>query len=63
MLPEEDMRNIQEMCDIASELNSIKSYFKAYVETRMNVIAPNLCTVLESSTAAKIMGNQFQFYT
>ncbi|XP_005181177.2 U4/U6 small nuclear ribonucleoprotein Prp31 [Musca domestica] len=47
---------IDEACDMAIELNNIKTKIYEYVESRMTFIAPNLSMIVGASTAAKLLG-------
>lgn len=55
-LNENDLKLINEACEIAIELTEIKNKIFEYVESRMTFIAPNLSIIVGASTAAKIMG-------
>lgn len=46
MLTEEELAEIIEACDMASELNNIKSRIYEYVESRMTFIAPNITAIV-----------------
>lgn len=56
LLTVKELEDIEEACDMASELNSFKTRIYEYVESRMTFIAPNMSAILGASTAAKIMG-------
>uniref|UniRef100_A0A672HTB1 U4/U6 small nuclear ribonucleoprotein Prp31 n=1 Tax=Salarias fasciatus TaxID=181472 RepID=A0A672HTB1_SALFA len=56
MLSEEELKQLEEACDMALELNQSKHRIYEYVESRMSFIAPNLSIIVGASTAAKIMG-------
>lgn len=56
LLTVKELQDIEEACDMASELNSFKTRIYEYVESRMTFIAPNMSAILGASTAAKIMG-------
>lgn len=58
MLSEEELKQLQEACDMALELNQSKHRIYEYVESRMSFIAPNLSIIVGASTAAKIMGEK-----
>lgn len=55
-LTHEELCRIFEGCDMALELNEIKSKIYQYVESRMAFIAPNLSAIVGAGTAAKLMG-------
>uniref|UniRef100_A0A8C6M2K6 U4/U6 small nuclear ribonucleoprotein Prp31 n=1 Tax=Nothobranchius furzeri TaxID=105023 RepID=A0A8C6M2K6_NOTFU len=50
------VKQLEEACDMALELNQSKHRIYEYVESRMSFIAPNLSIIVGASTAAKIMG-------
>uniref|UniRef100_A0A8K9Y3L6 U4/U6 small nuclear ribonucleoprotein Prp31 n=1 Tax=Oncorhynchus mykiss TaxID=8022 RepID=A0A8K9Y3L6_ONCMY len=56
MLGEDELKRLEEACDMALELNQSKHRIYEYVESRMSFIAPNLSVIVGASTAAKIMG-------
>lgn len=56
MLNEDELKQLEEACDMALELNQSKHRIYEYVESRMSFIAPNLSIIVGASTAAKIMG-------
>lgn len=58
MLTEEELKQLEEACDMALELNQSKHRIYEYVESRMSFIAPNLSIIVGASTAAKIMGKK-----
>lgn len=58
MLSEEELKQLEEACDMALELNQSKHRIYEYVESRMSFIAPNLSIIVGASTAAKIMGEK-----
>uniref|UniRef100_A0A3B4WHB3 U4/U6 small nuclear ribonucleoprotein Prp31 n=1 Tax=Seriola lalandi dorsalis TaxID=1841481 RepID=A0A3B4WHB3_SERLL len=53
---EDELKQLEEACDMALELNQSKHRIYEYVESRMSFIAPNLSIIVGASTAAKIMG-------
>uniref|UniRef100_A0A3P8WW50 U4/U6 small nuclear ribonucleoprotein Prp31 n=1 Tax=Cynoglossus semilaevis TaxID=244447 RepID=A0A3P8WW50_CYNSE len=55
-LSEDELKQLEEACDMALELNQSKHRIYEYVESRMSFIAPNLSVIVGASTAAKIMG-------
>ncbi|XP_067457444.1 U4/U6 small nuclear ribonucleoprotein Prp31 [Thunnus thynnus] len=55
-LNEDELKQLEEACDMALELNQSKHRIYEYVESRMSFIAPNLSIIVGASTAAKIMG-------
>lgn len=55
-LNEEELKQIQEACDMAIDLHGFKMKIYEYVESRMTFIAPNLSVIVGASTAAKILG-------
>lgn len=67
MLTEEELKQLEEACDMALELNQSKHRIYEYVESRMSFIAPNLSIIVGASTAAKIMGEKrnriFELYS
>uniref|UniRef100_A0A667XZX9 U4/U6 small nuclear ribonucleoprotein Prp31 n=1 Tax=Myripristis murdjan TaxID=586833 RepID=A0A667XZX9_9TELE len=56
LLGEDELKRLEEACDMALELNQSKHRIYEYVESRMSFIAPNLSIIVGASTAAKIMG-------
>uniref|UniRef100_A0A7N8WZ50 U4/U6 small nuclear ribonucleoprotein Prp31 n=1 Tax=Mastacembelus armatus TaxID=205130 RepID=A0A7N8WZ50_9TELE len=56
LLTEDELKQLEEACDMALELNQSKHRIYEYVESRMSFIAPNLSIIVGASTAAKIMG-------
>nr|XP_026495339.1 U4/U6 small nuclear ribonucleoprotein Prp31 isoform X2 [Vanessa tameamea] len=56
LLSDNELHEIYEACDMASELNNFKSNIYEYVESRMTFIAPNITAIVGASTAAKILG-------
>lgn len=57
-LSEDELKQLEEACDMALELNQSKHRIYEYVESRMSFIAPNLSIIVGASTAAKIMGER-----
>lgn len=62
MLTEEELKQLEEACDMALELNQSKHGIYEYVESRMSFIAPNLSIIVGASTAAKIMGEKCNIF-
>lgn len=58
LLTEDELKQLEEACDMALELNQSKHRIYEYVESRMSFIAPNLSIIVGASTAAKIMGEE-----
>lgn len=58
LLSEDELKQLEEACDMALELNQSKHRIYEYVESRMSFIAPNLSVIVGASTAAKIMGER-----
>lgn len=56
LLEEDELKRLEEACDMALELNQSKHRIYEYVESRMSFIAPNVSIIVGASTAAKIMG-------
>ena len=56
LLGDDELKRLEEACDMALELNQSKHRIYEYVESRMSFIAPNLSVIVGASTAAKIMG-------
>uniref|UniRef100_A0A673AV15 U4/U6 small nuclear ribonucleoprotein Prp31 n=1 Tax=Sphaeramia orbicularis TaxID=375764 RepID=A0A673AV15_9TELE len=56
LLSEDELKQLEEACNMALELNQSKHRIYEYVESRMSFIAPNLSIIVGASTAAKIMG-------
>ena len=55
-LPDNEIDAVTEACDMAMELNEIKSRILKFVESQMSFIAPNLSAIVGASIAAKLMG-------
>lgn len=55
-LTEQELKNIDEACDMAIQLNNFKLRIYEYVESRMTFISPNLTAIVGASTAAKLVG-------
>jgi len=51
-----ELQAIDEACQMAVELNEIKTKIFEYVESRMTFIAPNLSAIVGPTTAAKLVG-------
>ena len=51
-----DSSRIVEACELAIDLERIRSHIYEYVEKRMSFVAPNLTAIVGASTAAKLMG-------
>lgn len=62
-MTEEELKQLEEACDMALELNQSKHRIYEYVESRMSFIAPNLSIIVGASTAAKIMGEKCNIFT
>ncbi|XP_075159648.1 pre-mRNA processing factor 31 [Haematobia irritans] len=56
VLTPNEKAQIDEACEMAIELNNIKTKIYEYVESRMTFIAPNLSMIVGASTAAKLLG-------
>ncbi|KAL7083573.1 hypothetical protein ACP275_14G172700 [Erythranthe tilingii] len=54
-LPEHVLHKTIDACDRALSLDSARGKVLAFVESRMEIIAPNLCAVVGSAVAAKLM--------
>ncbi|XP_065181111.1 U4/U6 small nuclear ribonucleoprotein Prp31-like [Sycon ciliatum] len=55
-LPADDIRRVEEACDMVLELNEAKLTIYQYVEGRMSFIAPNITMIVGAPAAAKLMG-------
>lgn len=51
-----EMDRVLEACQMAQQLNDMKTEVFEFVESRMSLIAPNLSVLVGASVAAKIMG-------
>jgi U4/U6 small nuclear ribonucleoprotein PRP31 len=60
MLGDDELKKLEEACDMALELNQSKHQIYEYVESRMSFIAPNVSIIVGASTAAKIMGECYR---
>ncbi|KAJ7228816.1 hypothetical protein GGX14DRAFT_415160 [Mycena pura] len=47
---------VQRACDLADRLEEARKKIFMYVSSRMNVLAPNLSTIVGTTTAAKLLG-------
>ncbi|KAI9593760.1 hypothetical protein BDF19DRAFT_446819 [Syncephalis fuscata] len=56
LLSEEEWQLVDEACTMALSLDEARSKILNYVESRMQLIAPNLSAIIGTSTAAKMMG-------
>ncbi|KAL9142373.1 hypothetical protein ABFS82_14G165600 [Erythranthe guttata] len=54
-LPEHVLQKTIDACDRALSLDSAREKVLAFVESRMEIIAPNLCAVVGSAVAAKLV--------
>jgi len=54
-LEESDLEIVLEGCDMAESLHDERMHIHQFVEQRMTLIAPNLCRILGSGTAAMIV--------
>lgn len=54
MTPEEVAR-VQQACQMVIELNKAKTTLTEYVQSRMNIFAPNLTAIIGSLTAAQLL--------
>jgi len=55
-LPPEVLKQVLEGCDAIIELLNSKKKIYSYVESRMNLIAPNLTAIIGPEIAARLMG-------
>lgn len=55
-LSESDLEQCMRGCDEALALDAARSQIIEFVETRMSMIAPNVCAVIDTVIAAQIMG-------
>lgn len=56
MLEPKEWEVIDKACDVAFELRSAREKIFGYVESRMNVLAPNLSAIVGTNVAAKLLG-------
>ncbi|KAG5518462.1 hypothetical protein PMAC_002857 [Pneumocystis sp. 'macacae'] len=54
-LSPEELDVVFEACDLTLELEGAKKKILEYVQSRMNLVAPNLSAIVGSTTAAKLM--------
>lgn len=54
-LEQEELAAVQEACDMAEKLHTDRLNMYQLVESRMSLIAPNLCEILGAGTAAMIV--------
>ncbi|KAJ1916905.1 U4/U6-U5 snRNP complex subunit prp31 [Tieghemiomyces parasiticus] len=52
---EAELARIREACDMVDELQASRSLITGYIESRLNIIAPNLSAVIGTATAAQIL--------
>lgn len=55
-LTDDELKVVDDACDMALDLNSAKIKIYEFIETRMNYIAPNLTMIVGANCAAKLMG-------
>lgn len=55
-LDAESWKNIEQACDLITELDTARTSILDYVQSRMNIIAPNLSKVVGSQVATKLLG-------
>jgi U4/U6 small nuclear ribonucleoprotein PRP31 len=55
-LTENEWAAVQRACDLADRLEDARKKIFLYVSSRMNVLAPNLSTIVGTTTAAKLLG-------
>lgn len=55
-LTQEEMEQVQHACNVTLALDDARKKLLEYVESRMQVIAPNLSALIGSTVAAKLMG-------
>lgn len=51
-----ELERVLEACEMAQQLNDMKTEVFDFVESRMSLIAPNLSVLVGASVAAKLMG-------
>ncbi|KAH8830701.1 Nop domain-containing protein [Flagelloscypha sp. PMI_526] len=56
MLSEADWEAVSRACDLAESLETTRMQIFTYVSSRMNVLAPNLSSIVGTTTAAKLLG-------
>ena len=49
-------KNVEQACDLVSDLEKSRTLILDYVQSRMNIIAPNLSKVVGSQVATKLLG-------
>ncbi|KAF9782778.1 Nop domain-containing protein [Thelephora terrestris] len=55
-LSDSDWKAVEKACDLTDKLEEAKRKIFMYVSSRMNVLAPNLSTIVGTTTAAKLLG-------
>ncbi|PWN31345.1 Nop domain-containing protein [Meira miltonrushii] len=55
-LDAEAWKNVEQACDLVSDLDKTRTLILDYVQSRMNIIAPNLSKVVGSQVATKLLG-------
>ncbi|KAI0033798.1 hypothetical protein K488DRAFT_77690 [Vararia minispora EC-137] len=55
-LPDAEWKAVERACDLAERLEEARKKIFMYVSSRMNVLAPNLSTIVGTTTAAKLLG-------
>ncbi|KAL7415718.1 hypothetical protein BDY24DRAFT_406283 [Mrakia frigida] len=56
LLSEQEWETVKAGCEAAKDLKDSKEKIFTYVESRMNILAPNLSAIVGTSTAAKLLG-------
>lgn len=55
-LSEAEWKAVEHACDVCFELDAAKRTILEYVESRMNLLAPNLSAIIGARTATKLLG-------
>lgn len=56
LLSEQELKVVEEACDMALELDAAKTKIIRYVQSRIEIIAPNVTKIVGPMTAAKLVG-------
>ncbi|KAI0265148.1 hypothetical protein BC834DRAFT_880297 [Gloeopeniophorella convolvens] len=55
-LPDAEWQAVERACDLADRLEKVRAKIFMYVSSRMHVLAPNLSSIVGTTTAAKLLG-------
>lgn len=55
-LTDDEWKRVESACQVAKELEDARQKIFDYVQSRMNILAPNVSAIVGTTTAAKILG-------